>query len=293
MSHSLDDMAVFAAVVRDGGFTAAARTLGITKQSVSARVAGLEARLGVQLMVRSTRALRLTESGQQYHEACASIVAQAEAAERVARQAQQHAAGTIRVTAPAGLSHMLMTVVRELRQRHPEVRVELVLEEKLVDLIRDGIDLAIRTGSLASTPSFVARFLFDTELVLVASPAFVKRHGRPTRVSELVELPCIVKGTVRSWHVDGETVALDAHVIVNTFEAARDAALEGLGIARVPLLLVQHDLDAKRLERLWGPGSRIPFSALWPARRLPLRVRLFLEVLTRRAEAMGAGRARD
>src|SRR5688572_17360061 len=103
MSGSLDDMAVFAAIVRDGSFTAAARSLGVTKQSVSERVARIERRLGVQLVVRTTRALRLTEAGIRYGEASASIVAQADEADRDARQAQQQAAGTIRVTALNGL----------------------------------------------------------------------------------------------------------------------------------------------------------------------------------------------
>lgn len=289
MARFLDDMAVFAAVARDGSFTAAARSLGITKQSVSERIAGLEERLGVQLLIRSTRALRLTEAGERYREACVAIVARAEEADREARLTQQRAAGTVRVTAPVGLcGPVLMPAVRDLQRAHPEVSVELVLDEGLVDLVRDGLDLAIRAGSTQSTPTFIARPLFETPLALVASPAYLAASRRPTRPRDLSELNCIARGRADAWTIEGQRIALDRRISVNTFEAAREAALAELGVALVPVPIVLDDLRADRLELLFGPVGQISFTALWPARRLPVRVRLCLELLVRHARALSA-----
>lgn len=280
-------MAVFAAVVRDGSFTAAARGLGITKQSVSERVARLEERLGVQLLVRTTRALRLTEVGTRYHEACAAIVAEAERAERDARAAQLHAAGTVRVTAPIGLgASLLVPAIAELQRAHPAVRVELVLDEAIVDLVRGGVDLAIRAGSVEGTATFVARPLFETPQLLVATPAFVARHGRPGDAHALAKLPCIARRIDDTWVIDGQRVAIAGKLTVNTFEAARDAALADLGIALVPAPVAYVELQAGRLVPVLRPGRTVKFTVLWPSRRLPARVRLFHDTLVHHAQRL-------
>jgi DNA-binding transcriptional LysR family regulator len=288
MPSSLDDMAVFAAVAREGTLTAAARSLGITKQSVSERIAQLERRMGVQLLLRSTRALRLTEVGARYYESCTSILAEVERAERDARHSQQNPVGAVRVTAPIGLgAALMMPTVREFQRTYPDVRLELVLDERIVDLIRDGIDLAVRAGSVRSTPSFIARSLFETANAVVASPEYISTHGRPRSARALERLPCIARRQADTWLVDGEKIAIAGSVVVNTFEAARDAALSGIGIANIPIPVVLDDLRSGRLELVFGPTARIKFTALWPARRLPLRVRLFLDLLILRAREFG------
>jgi DNA-binding transcriptional LysR family regulator len=197
-------MAVFAAVAREGTLTAAARSLGITKQSVSERIAQLERRMGVQLLLRSTRALRLTEVGARYYESCTSILAEVERAERDARHSQQNPVGVVRVTAPIGLGAVLMPTVREFQRTYPDVRLELVLDERIVDLIRDGIDVAVRAGSVRSTPSFIARSLFETANAVVASPEYISTHGRPQCARALERLPCIARRQADIWLVDGE-----------------------------------------------------------------------------------------
>lgn len=281
-------MAVFAAVARDGTFTAAARSLGVTKQSVSERIARLEERIGVQLLLRSTRALRLTDVGARYYESCASIVAQVEQAEREVRQSLQHAVGTVRVTAPIGLGAvLLMPTVRDFQRAHPAVRLELVLDEKIVDLIRDGIDLAVRAGSVQSTPSFIARPLFNTANVVVASPEYIVTHGRPQHAKALERLPCVARRHADTWMIDGQRIAVPGSVIVNTFEAARDAVLAGIGIAQIPIPVVLDDVRSGRLEVVFGPIGRITFTALWPTKRLPHSVRLFLDLLAQRAREFG------
>jgi molybdenum-dependent DNA-binding transcriptional regulator ModE len=180
MSAPLDDMPIFAAVVRHGTLTAAARSLGVTKQSISQRIVRLEQRIGVELLLRSTRALRLTEAGARYYESCVSIISQVEEAELDAQESQDSASGTVRVTAPVGLSAgLIMPAVYAFQRSYPAIRVELLFEEKVVNLIRDGVDVAVRAGSVKSTPSFIARSLFDVANVIVASSDFLRLHGSP------------------------------------------------------------------------------------------------------------------
>lgn len=277
-------MIVFAAVVRDGTFTAAAKNLGITKQSISHRIARLESRIGVELLYRSTRMVRLTEAGARYHDACASILSQVEGIEREMRRSQEGATGTVRVTAPVGLSTPLIIPVAKAFQRiHPAVHLDLIFEERLVDLVRDQIDLAIRAGSVRSTPSFTARRLFKTVHVIVASPEYIGIHGKPKHPGAVADLPCVAGQRSESWALAGRTIVVSSAVVVNTHEAARDAALAGIGMARIPLPIALDDVRAGRLEIVFGDAGQIPFTALWPAKRLPVRIRLFLEFLADRA----------
>jgi DNA-binding transcriptional LysR family regulator len=277
-------MIVFAAVVRDGTFTAAAKSLGITKQSISHRIARLESRIGVELLYRSTRLLRLTEAGARYHDACTSILAQVEAIEREVRRSQQGATGTVRVTAPVGLRAPLVIPAAKVFQRaHPAVHLDLIFEERRVDLVREGIDLALRAGSVASTPSFIARLLFKTAYVIVASPEYIGIYGKPKDPGAMAQLPCVATQRSESWVLDGQTIVVSSAVVVNSHEAARDAAAAGIGMARIPLPTALDDVHAGRLEIVFGNAGQIPVTALWPAKRLPVRVRLFLEFLAHRA----------
>jgi DNA-binding transcriptional LysR family regulator len=286
---NLDDMAVFAAVVTEGSFTAAAHRLGVTKQSVSERIARLEHRLGVQLLVRTTRALRLTDVGSRYHETCATIVAHAQRADLEARNAQQHASGTVRVTAPIGLgASLLVPTAREFCQLHPAVRLDLVLDEGIVDLVRAGVDLALRAGSLESTPNLIAKRLFETSRIVVASPALVAAHGRPAEPGALAKLPCVTRRRNETWAIDSTRVEVDGAVTVNTYEAAREVALAGLGFAQVPAPIVLEDIQAGRLVLVLTPTRGIVFTAIWPSKRLPTRVRLFYDLLAQRAARLAA-----
>ena len=277
-------MIVFAAVVRDGTLTAAAKSLGITKQAISHRIARLEGRIGVELLFRSTRRVRLTEAGARYYDACTSILAQVDGIEREMRRSQQGAAGTVRVTAPAGLSASLIVPAAKAFQRaHPAIRFDLIFEDRLVDLVGEGIDLAIRAGSAQSTPSFIARLLFKTAYVVVASPEYIGMHGKPKTPGALADRPCVTRQRTESWSLDGETLVVSSAMVVNTAEAACDAAVAGIGMARIPLPIALDDVHAGRLEIVFGNAGQIPFTALWPAKRLPIRVRLFLEFLADRA----------
>jgi DNA-binding transcriptional LysR family regulator len=283
MSGPLDDMTIFAAVVRHGTLTGAARSLGVTKQSISQRIVRLEQRIGVELLLRSPRALRLTEAGARYHESCVSIISQVEEAELEAQQSQHSTSGTVRVTAPVGLSAgLIMPAVYAFQRSYPAIRVELLFEEKLVDLIRDGVDLAVRAGSVKSTPSFVARSLFDVANVIVASPDYLRLHGSPRDPGALRSMPCVTGRRAETWTVDRQNIVVGGSIVVNTFEAARDAATAGIGLACVPIPIVVDDLHSGRLEIVFVSSNRTTLTALWPVRRLPHRVRLLFDSLVRR-----------
>jgi DNA-binding transcriptional LysR family regulator len=277
----LDDMATFAAVVREGSFTGAARAFGITKQSISERIARLEDELGVQLLVRSTRSLRLTEIGEQYHRACAGIVAQAETANVIAQQAQHHPSGVLRVTCPVGLSRpLVMPTIEEYRRIHPAVTFEVLVEERVVDLIEEGLDLAIRVGSTSSSPTYMSRPLFDGDAVYVASHAYLERHGEPKTPSELGAHTCVLRRGDTIWKIQGEDVPVGGAVVTNTVFGVADAVLAGLGIGALPELVVRDEVAAGQLRVLFGaPARRMRFFAMWPSRRLSLKVRSFLDLL--------------
>jgi DNA-binding transcriptional LysR family regulator len=278
-------MATFAAVVHAGSFTAAARALGITKQSVSERISRLEGRLGVQLLVRSTRALRLTDVGEHYHQACAAIVAKAEEADLLANQAQLKPTGTLRLTCPVGLSRpLILPTVAEYRRIHPGVQFEVLIEERVVDLIKEHIDLAIRVGTQSSSPTYVAKPLFETNAVFVASRELLEKYGEPRTAAELRKLPFITRGDQEVWTVLGEEVRFESATRVNTVFGLADAAVAGLGVAVVPALVVRDEIASGKLRALFGhPARTMKFTAVYPARRLTVKVRSFLDLLVRRA----------
>ena len=276
-------MTVFAAVARHGTLSGAARSLGVTKQSVSQRIVRLEQRIGVELLLRSTRALRLTEAGARYYESCVSIISQVEEAEHDAQQSQRSASGTVRVTAPTGLSAgLIMPAACAFQRSYPAIRVELLFEEKLVDLIRDGVDLAVRAGSVKSTPSFVARSLFDVANVIVASPEYLRLHGSPRDPGAIPSIPCVTGRRAETWTIDRQQIVVSGSIVVNTFEAARDAAAAGIGLACVPIPVAFDELRSGRLEIVFVSSNRTTVTALWPVRRLPHRVRLLIDSLARR-----------
>ena len=279
------DMLLFVAVVREGSFTRAAQRLGVTKQSVSERLRKLEERLGVRLLERTTRRLRVTGAGAAYFERCEAIAAQIdEANAEVQAQRAAEPVGLLRVASPALYGRRyLAPVVSEFLVRHPQARVELVLADRRVHVIEEGLDVAIHIGPLDDS-SLVARKLGEGPVHFVASPAFLARHGRPDP-KELRAVRCIGFSPFETWDVGGVRARVEPVLIVNDLEVAHDAALAGVGVARVPELLCGEALRDGRLVRVFGPrpaGVR-EVHALYPSRlNLPAKVRLFVDALARR-----------
>jgi len=286
---NLNDMAVFVKVVKAGSFTGAARLLGLPKSTVSRKIALLEESLGVRLLERTTRALKLTEIGAAYYERCARIVSDAEEATLEVTQSQATPRGKLRITAPTEFgSRYLGAAVAEYLQLYPQVQLEVVLSNRVFDLIDEGFDLAIRAGALPDS-SLMARKLASESVYVCASPAYLEAHGRPQAPEELAAHEMILSPASPGGHLKligakgtVVTVPLRGRLKVNSLAMARDAALAGLGLVTLPEMLGWEDLRSGRLQvALQGwklPGTGI--HAVYPSpRQLSTKVKTFIDFL--------------
>lgn len=282
------DMLLFAAVVREGSFTRAARQLGITKQTTSERIRKLEEQLGVRLLERTTRRLRVTGAGATYYDRCAAIAAQIDEANSEVQQREAEPVGLLRVSSPMLYGRRYLgPVVSEFLGRYPKARVELVLADRRLNLIEEGIDVAIHIGPLNDS-SLVARKLGEGAMYLVASPGFLARYGTPS-ARELGTARCIGYSAFETWVVEGVKSRMDPVLTVNDLDLACEAAIAGVGIACVPEPLCRDAVHDGRLKVLFGPKPAMlrPVHAVYPSRQhLPTKVQLFVETLATRLEPM-------
>jgi DNA-binding transcriptional LysR family regulator len=283
----LNDILVFTKVVQAGSFTGASRALEMPKSTVSRKVSALEERLGARLLQRTTRKLSLTEIGQTYYQHAARVVAQVEEAERAVTQMQEAPRGLLRVTTPLNFGFLAPIVAAFLR-RYPDVQLEVVGADRVVDLIEEGFDVAIRAGKLDDS-SLIARSLGTLESFLVASPGFLRRHGTPKTPRDLERFDCVVfgAGSERTrWQLARQgkttTVQVSARFTVNDFEFITEAARSGLGIAALPLFRCLEDLRERRLRRVlpqWC-AREAPIHAVYPStRHLSPKLKAFLDHL--------------
>ena len=288
----LDDMRVFAKLAEAGSLSAAARALGMPKQTLSRRLAALEQALGVTLATRSTRRLRLTDAGTAYASRCAEIVRQADEANLAVADRSQGPIGTLRITAdPTFGEAFLPELVAEFVASFPKVSVEAVLTTRRVDLIEEGFDVAFRVGRMDDS-SLVARRLGAARLCYAASPDYLRSRGTPEHPSDLSEHDCIAlvpqPGHSR-WPFRGpkglllETVS--GRVRVNALPMARRAALAGLGIANLPAFACREDLLAGRLVAVlaeWVPDAGFVHVVYPPSRYLAAKIRRFVDLAVER-----------
>jgi DNA-binding transcriptional LysR family regulator len=285
MAHELDDVRVFAQVVDAGSFTAAGRALSLPTSVVSRRVARLEERLGVRLLQRTTRTLSVTEAGRLYHECGARVLAELDEAERALAQLRQRPRGRVRVTAPVEEYATIRLVTRFLAA-YPEVQVELELTNRQVNLVEEGFDVALRAGPQPDS-TLIAQKVLDSPFWLVASPAYLKRRGEPRQLADLRAHDAIVFGatmTEATWTLRGAKgpvrVPLRGRISVNHMQAARAAALAGLGIAMLPSIFCAPDLRARRLRPVLQSASPPPipvFVVYRSGRLLAPAVRAFVD----------------
>jgi DNA-binding transcriptional LysR family regulator len=285
----LNRIATFVRVVDAGSFTAAATALRVPTSSVSRAVARLEADLSVRLLNRTTRKLSLTDAGRQFHQRMQAVVSETEDAARAVTGFASAPRGLVRVTAPhdLGLSD-LPTVITRIVERHPGLVIELVLTSRRVDLVEEGIDLALRGGRLEDS-SLVARKIVSSDLGIFAAPAYLERRGRPRALADLAHHDCLTfggRGGKVPWRLEGprgdETVMVSGPIVCADMLFLRECALRGMGVALLPGVNVRADVAAKRLVRLFprhafrGGGLHI----LWPSRTLvPARVAAVRELL--------------
>jgi DNA-binding transcriptional LysR family regulator len=292
----LNEMAVFSRVVRERSFTRAARSLGLPKSTVSHRIARLEARLGVPLLHRTTRSVRCTDAGLDYYARCSRIVGEAEEADAAASERHGSLRGRVRICAPQLFAHaFLPAVISEFLRANPETEVEVVLRDGDVDLIEEGIDLAVRLGS-GTGEHLVTRRLGVAAHVLCASPGYARERGLPRVPSELPRFEFVLYGGLPAlpsvWPFEHggatERVRPRGRLTVGSVLLARAAALDGLGIASLPEFVCIEDLRTGRLVRVLEDWTtlRIVMRVVYPGRRhLPGRVRALLDLMVARYSA--------
>lgn len=285
-----EDLQAFVAVVESGSFTAAADRLGIAKSAISRRVSALEERLGVQLLRRTTRRLNVTDTGQSFYEHSARILADLEEAESAVAQEHGELRGTLRIALPLsfGIRHMCEPIA-EFNRRHPRVTFELDLNDRRIDLLQEGVDLAVRIGRLADS-SLIARRLFDAKTIVCASEAYLEQHGTPQTPHDLRTHQCLVYGnlaepSVWAWkEKNGSQQRVEVNVAMSATsgEFLCAAATQGLGIVIQPTFIAgtaisKGDLVPVLTDYDW-PIS--PAYAVYPpARHLSYRVREFIDYL--------------
>ncbi|MEJ7597081.1 MAG: LysR family transcriptional regulator [Kofleriaceae bacterium] len=288
----LNDIAVFTKVVETRSFTSAAEALGLPKSTVSRKLAQLEERLGVRLVQRTTRKFALTEIGQAYYERCQRIVADLAAAEQLVTDMQATPRGRVRVTAPIDLSmRYLGAIIADFLAVHADINVELEASDRLVDLIEEGYDVAIRIGPLQES-TLIARKLVTIDAVLCAAPAYLARRGTPTTIEELDDHDRVLftpTPRTQSWTLIGPGDATfefgrPARFASNNVGAVHTAARAGAGIALLTDFMVAADFTTGALVPIlteWR-GRAIDVNALYPARQnLPPRLGLFLDHLSK------------
>lgn len=291
-SDPLEGVSVFVAVVDAQSFSGAAQSLRRSKAAVSNQIARLENRLKVRLLNRTTRKLSLTDEGRAYLEHCRRILDEAHEAEDALDSAAQEPRGVLRVSAPMsfGVLHV-GAAVADFMHMHPQVQVDLVLNDRQVDLVDDGFDMAIRIGRLTDS-SLIARRLAPCRRIVVASPAYWNEHGRPAHPDELTEHEALIYDYLPDpgvWNFRGPdgpfSVNVSGRLRANNGDVIMSAVRQGLGVDLTPTFFCCEDLESGTLEAVLEDFEDEPISiyAVYPHRRhLTTRVRTFVDFLADR-----------
>jgi DNA-binding transcriptional LysR family regulator len=285
-------MAIFAEVVEAEGFSAAARRLGVSKSAVSKQVARLEDRLAVRLLNRTTRRLSLTEAGATFYDSCRAVLDAAETAEREVSELAAAPRGLLKLNAPMSFGFLhLAAAIPQFHAQFPQISVDVAMNDRFVDLVEEGYDLAIRIGALGDS-SLVARRIAPSRAVICASPDYLARRGRPATPGDLARHDCLLyanKDQPRVWSLLGpagsQKVTVRGPLIANNGDALAAAALGGMGIASLPTFIVGRHLRAGRLEVLLRdfPLPEQGIHAVFPhSRNLSVKVRVFVDFLAAR-----------
>ncbi|WP_025119909.1 MULTISPECIES: LysR family transcriptional regulator [unclassified Serratia (in: enterobacteria)] len=291
MNDRLSGISVLVSVVEAGSFALAASRLHLSRSAVGKTIARLEQRLGVRLFHRTTRSLSLTDDGVLFYEHCLRALEEIRIAESLLESGKQQVSGRLRVSMPVLVGRMYIApVLTALAREHPGLELDLSFSDRVVNLIEEGFDLAIRNGALPDSAGLVARKLGDNRMTLCASPEYLARCGTPDNVEDLARHDAICyryAHAIRSWLIpqaDGTTreVMLKTRLLMDDLQAVADAAVAGFGIAWLPCWLIREPLMQGQLQPVLGtvPGEAFEMHAVWPLTpHLPLKVRLAVDAL--------------
>jgi len=286
--QDLNEIAIFARVVKEESFTRAARALGLPKSTVSERVSRLEERLGVRLLERTTRHVRPTAAGAAYYERAARVVAEIEEANAAVTDIHRSPKGLLRIGSPLLFGHAFLgDFVAEFLVAHPEVEVELIVADRRFDVVEEGLDLAVHViGPIEA--SLIARKIGSAERMCVASPAYLAQREPPRAPKDLLKHSCLVSSNDRraTWVFSkegrSESIAIQGRYSVNSVQLTLTAALRGAGIAVLPAFFCAEALRAGHLAAVledWSPGHQEVHVVYPGSRHLSARVRLFVDAL--------------
>ena len=290
--HDLERMAIFARVVEARSFSEAARRLRISKGAVSKAVAQLEQSMGARLLNRTTRSMSPTEAGTAFYEHCARIVEEHDQARLAMGRLHAEPRGLLRVSAPVAFGTLhIAPALPEFLARYPEVRIDMAIGDRFVDLAEEGFDVAIRI-TREPAPNLVARRLAPVNRKIVATPGYFRRHGVPRKPAELAKHNCLTythfnPGDV--WRLRGPhgdiSVPISGNLRLNDDEALTAAVMGGLGVALLPTFLIGralHDGKLKAVLSTYVPSERHIFAVYLPTRHVTASLRAFIDFLVKR-----------
>ena len=287
----LDDIRIFVAIVNTGSFTAAAEQLQLSKQFVSRRMAALEKKVAARLLVRNTRKLSVTDTGQVFFHHAQRILDEVHEAEQVISTRQQKLTGSFRISLPMiyGVRRLAPLII-EFQSAHPELSVHIDMSDRYVDVVGEGYDMVLRIGNLMDS-TLISRGLGKEPMVICASPEYLERHGHPHSAAQLMQHNCLLYGREgqSGWRLKSDnalhTFAVRGSLSSNHGEVIRDAAEAGGGVALLPLFIVEEALAQGTLVQLLPECSPPPLtiSALYPKHHQNSAVtRVLLAFLTKR-----------
>lgn len=287
---NLNDLRLFLRVVETNSFTAAADILGIQKSTISRRIGQLEDDMGVRLLQRTTRKLKLTDEGQELFERCQPLVDELEQLPDFLSARHAEPQGRLRITMPPELAQFLTNeLITEFMHAYPRIQLELELSTRVVNLVEEGIDLALRVGPLNDS-TLIARKVASVGSGLYATPAYLETHGTPENPDDLTQHQCLgrlsanLQWSFENWQ-DGAPVTIPARMKANSLAFIKEMALQGLGIARIPRLFCNKEVEQGALvpvlQEYQLPDTEL--HIIYPSRRhLNPKVRLFIEHLLTR-----------
>ncbi|MFM0168395.1 LysR substrate-binding domain-containing protein [Paraburkholderia sediminicola] len=311
MSDILDGVTTFVRVVETGSFALAAERMNLTRSAVGKVIVRLEKRLGVRLLNRTTRSQSLTEDGQAYYDRCVRALAELEAAEADLDSGRREPKGRLRVSVPQAFGHYCVApVLLGLARKHPQLKIDISITDRFVDVIEEGFDLVVRVGPLADSVSLAARKLGMQHASIGAAPAYLARHGTPRNVDELrghAVIAYLRAGSAQPWDVvdvDGQIrrAQVQPQLGFDDMKGIVDAALAGFGLAWLPSWLLARYAQTGELvtvmENCFRPAQEI--HLVWPkSRYLALKTRCAIDALVAEIPAMigapaaGAPHSRD
>jgi len=283
----ITDFEIFARVAAAGNMSAAGREMGLSPAVVSKRLSHMEERLGARLFQRTTRQLKLTETGEGFYSRVVQILSEIEEAEAYVSQVSEKVAGVLRITAPIGFSrkHIAPYLPIFMRQ-YPELSVEIALRDDIVDIVGESFDVAIRIAELDDS-SLVARKLAPCRRVICASPDYLERHGEPQSLSELAHHSCLSLGYQHIWRLTGPagpaTVKIAPKLRSSSEDVLHEAHLSGMGVAMRSTWAISEDLKAGRLKTImpeYRETQGVAIYAVYPCRQfVPAKLKLFIDFL--------------